>query len=146
MSFPWTAEELLPHAPPMILIDRIVSAGEDHAVAEVTVRAETPFHETGKGIPCHVAIEWMAQTCGAFAGIQAKRVGEPVRVGLLLGARAFHSRQDWFLAGQTFIVKAVEIYRDGEMGVFDCEVTRDQGLVADAQLTVFQPAELPADL
>ncbi|AWK86268.1 3-hydroxylacyl-ACP dehydratase [Azospirillum thermophilum] len=147
-------EALLPHARPMILLDEVVGRDEARLVAALTVRARAPFFEPGRGMAAHVAIEWMAQACGAFVGAEALESGGVVRLGLLLGTRSFSSSISWFPEGARVEVSATLDYRDGEMGVFDCTATLrgpevdgpegDGQEAASAQLTVYQPADAGA--
>jgi predicted hotdog family 3-hydroxylacyl-ACP dehydratase len=141
-------DRLLPHAVPMILIDEVLDHSEACLKAGVTVRADSLFFEAGRGIPAHVAIEWMAQTCGAFVGAEALAQGQPVRLGMLLGTREFRCDVPWFAEGLSLEVNVTLIFRDEEMGAFDCTVARaaDGGILAKATLTLYQPADLAAVL
>jgi predicted hotdog family 3-hydroxylacyl-ACP dehydratase len=140
--------QLLPHAAPMILIDEVLERGEASLKAGITVRADSIFFEAGRGIPAHVAIEWMAQTCGAFVGAEALEWGLPVRLGMLLGTREFRCDVPWFKDGEHLTVSVTLIFRDEEMGAFDCAVARaaDGEVLAKATLTLYQPADLAAVL
>ena len=139
---------LLPHAAPMILIDDVLERDEACLKAGVTVRADSIFFEAGRGIPAHVAIEWMAQTCGAFVGAEALERGLPARLGMLLGTREFRCDVPWFTQGEQLVVSVTLIFRDDEMGAFDCTVARvaDDEIQAKATLTLYQPADLAAVL
>ena len=140
MSSPNPAD-LLPHAQPMVLLDEVLRVDATGASAVLTIRAADRFFRPGLGIPAHVAIEWMAQTCGVFGGQDAKP-GSPPPIGFLLGTRRFLATRSWFSDGERLDVRADLVLRDGGMGVFDCTV-RDTGgaLLASAQLTTFQPPE-----
>jgi predicted hotdog family 3-hydroxylacyl-ACP dehydratase len=133
--------DLLPHAPPMVLLDSVQEWDDDCAVASVTIRPGIPFHHDGRGVPAHVGIEYMAQACGAFAGLEALAAGEPVRIGYLLGTRGYRASLDWFVDGTRLTVSAVQVFRDGPMGVFDCAIAADGHELATAQLNVYQPDE-----
>jgi predicted hotdog family 3-hydroxylacyl-ACP dehydratase len=137
-------ELLLPHARPMILLDRVAERLADGIVTELLVRPGLPFFQETRGIPAHVALEWMAQSCGAHVGATALESGAPVRVGFLLGTRDFTSRVDWFTAGQTVFVTAKLIYHEDETAVFDCQVRLGKEIAATAQLTVYQPSDMAA--
>ena len=130
--------ELLPHRPPMILIDEIVSYDDASVVAGVTVREASLFREA-EGVPAYVGLEYMAQTCGAHVGALARDRGEPARIGFLLGARQYRAHVAWFRLGERLIVSAKVIYHDDQMGAFDCRIEVDGRLVAEAQLNVYQP-------
>jgi predicted hotdog family 3-hydroxylacyl-ACP dehydratase len=134
-------DELLPHQPPMILLDEVLNADETSLIAAVTIREDSLFFEAG-GVPSHIGIEYMAQACGAYAGSKALERGEPVRVGFLLGTRRYEVCVPWFRLGDSMIVSVTEIYRDAQMGAFDCRIERHGELVATAQLSVYQPEDL----
>jgi predicted hotdog family 3-hydroxylacyl-ACP dehydratase len=143
---PYPVERLLPQAHPMILIDEIVGCEPSRVCAAVAVRPGAPFFQEGCGIAAHIAIEWMAQTCGALIGIESLDADREVGVGLLLGTRNFKATVPWFGTGERFVVTATLDYRDQEMGVFDCAVARDPGgeVVATAHLTTYQPDDMAA--
>jgi len=140
---PHAIEAVLPHAPPMILLDHLVGYDEGSLTAEVRVRPGIPFYRPGRGVPAHVGFEWMAQTCGAFVGAKARDSGDQVRVGLVLGTRNFRCSVAWFVNGDRLTVTATQMFSDRQIGVFDCEISRsgDEGPVAKAQLTVFRPED-----
>ena len=84
LAFP--IEQYLPHRGAMRLIDRLIEAGEEHAVAEVDVPDEGLFVRDGS-VPAWVGIEYMAQTIAAWAGARALRTGGSPKLGFLLGSR-----------------------------------------------------------
>jgi predicted hotdog family 3-hydroxylacyl-ACP dehydratase len=135
---PWPVSDLLPHAAPMILIDRMIGFDDESGVAEVTVRADHPFADKD-GVPVHLGIEFMAQACGALTGCWAKQSGTAVRVGFLLGTRDFQANQAIVPLGVTLTIAVRLVIRDSEMGVFDCRLLEDDRLVAEARLNVYQP-------
>jgi len=125
----------------MILLDEVTGIGEDTLSASLTVRPGVPFFEAGRGVAAHVAIEWMAQACGAYAGVTALESGQSIRLGLLLGTRDFQAAVPWFLEGERLNVTVTRAYVESEMGAFDCIVTRipDGDELAKACLTVYRP-------
>ena len=139
-------ETLLPHARPMILLDKVTGWDGRAIETALVVRAGAPFFEPGKGIAAHIAIEWRAQSCGAFVGLEALTLARPVRVGFLLGTRNFSANQAWFGENEAVHIRAELVFRDGETGVFDCTVRCRDAVAAKAQLTLHQPADLAAVL
>lgn len=121
---PYRIEDLLPHAQPMILLDEVTSVVKETCSAALTVRPGRPFFEAGRGIAAHVAIEWMAQTCGAYIGVIALDAGQPIRMGLLLGTRNFQASVPWFLEGERLSVTATLVFMDSQIGSFECVVRR----------------------
>lgn len=138
---PWPVERLLPHAAPMLLLDEALDYDQDSILAAVTIRSDHPF-ATPDGVPAHVGIEFMAQTCGAWAGALAMESNQPVKLGFLLGTRRYKSVVPWFRPGERLEINAKVVFRDQGMGVFDCRITGGDGAVlAEAQLSVFQPGD-----
>lgn len=133
--------DLLPHKPPMVLIDGVLGWDDGCLEAEVVIRPDSPFFREGKGVPVHVGIEYMAQACGAFAGLEAVEAGDSVRIGFLLGTRRYRATTDWFTVGMRLTITVVEVFRDGSMGVFDCSISSGGSDLASAQLNVYQPED-----
>ena len=139
---PYSAAHVLPHAHPMILIDGIVGYDETSLTSTITVHPGAQFFRAGRGIPAHIALEWMAQTCGAYAGARALDDGGSVQTGLLLGTRDFDASIAWFTDGQRVNVNARQLFNDGSIGSFDCTLTDPTSdlTLATATLTVYQLA------
>src|SRR5262249_27151079 len=116
----------------------------EQLTAALTIRAGAPFFRTGYGVAAHVAIEWMVQACGAYVGVESLRAGKPIRMGLLLGTRDFSAVVPWFIEGQRHQVTARVLFKDAEMGVFDCIVahTTSGQILAKAKLSVFQSDDI----
>ncbi len=137
----WPIEDLLPHARPMLLLDEALSWDAEGATAAVTIRPDHLFARA-EGVPAHVGIEFMAQTCGVWAGAEAKRDGGAVRLGFLLGTRRYKAVQPFFSFGERLEISARLVFRDQGMGVFDCRISTAGGeMLAEAQLSVYQPGE-----
>jgi predicted hotdog family 3-hydroxylacyl-ACP dehydratase len=135
-------EDTLPHRPPMVLIDEIVAREPGRITVAVTVRPEALFFQRGRGMPVHVALEWMAQACAAYGGANARDAGGTPRIGFLLGTRDFCAIRSWFSEGERFEVKAVLDFHDDELASFSCEVSDRNGQSeARASLTVFHPRD-----
>ena len=145
---PYSIVELLPHEPPMVLLDSVIGWQQGKLHAAVEIRPDSPFFHAGRGVPAHVGIEYMAQTCGAFAGLEAHRSGQPVRLGFLLGTRRYQALVPWLCVGWRLTVTADLVFREGQMGVFDCRIRHEGAEIATAQITVYQPddpAQGPGD-
>ena len=134
--------ELLPHEPPMVLIDELIEWTEGAAITMVRICEESPFYIDKIGVPAHVGLEYMAQTCGVYAGLNFLNNNQPILMGFLLGTRNFHAEINWFKSGDNLIVSISEILRQKAMGVFDCKITLDNHEVASAQLTVYQSEDI----
>ncbi len=138
---PWPVEDLLPHAPPMLLLDEALSCDAEGASAAASMRPDHPFARP-EGVPAHVGIEFMAQTCGIWAGGAAKRGGASVRLGFLLGTRRYKAVRPFFHFGERLEITARLVFLDQGMGVFDCRIADGAGdVLAEAQLSVYQPGQ-----
>jgi predicted hotdog family 3-hydroxylacyl-ACP dehydratase len=136
---PWRVTDLLPHAGPAVLLDEVIACTDTGLSACVTIGSDSAFYQHN-GVPAHVGIEYMAQACGAFSGARAIRAGEAPRVGFILGTRRYLATRAWFADGERLMVTVDLIYRDEEVGVFDCLIsTADGDEVAKAQLIVAEP-------
>jgi predicted hotdog family 3-hydroxylacyl-ACP dehydratase len=135
---PYPIEALLIHRAPMLLLDDVVGYGDDCLQASVIITPSSLFAGS-HGVPGHVAIEYMAQACGAFAGAIALDRGMPVKIGFLLGTRMCKVMVPWFRIGERLLVSASLVFHDEQMAVFDCKIEVDGQLAAEAQLKVYQP-------
>lgn len=140
-TIPWVIAELLPHSRSMILLDDAIDAGDDWVLAGVRVAEDSRFYEPGFGVPSWVGIEYMAQAVALYSGLLAKRAGEEVKIGLLLGARRYEAHTDRFRLGSYLKVLVREEWQDGQMGAFDCHIEAELRL-AEARLNVFRPNDL----
>ena len=133
-------EALVPHRAPMLLIDRIVECDEHHVHAIYTVRADAWYADAG-AMPAWIGLELMAQAIAAYSGYTKLGRGAPPAQGYLLGTRKLRSARASYAAGTTLHVIAEKQYQEPSgLGAFDCRVEVDGVRVADATLTVFEPA------
>jgi predicted hotdog family 3-hydroxylacyl-ACP dehydratase len=133
---------LLPHAGPMVLLDRVISVDEDSLLAEVCIRADSLFC-SGGGVGAWVGIEYMAQAIGAWAGYYARLRGDTVKLGFLLGTRRYECRHPIFLLGSVLRVHVQRLFQnENGLGSFECSIDNEAGRVATATVTVFQPTNV----
>ena len=131
---------LLPHSGPMVLLDRVIAVDDESLCAEVRLHGESLFCING-AVGGWVGLEYMAQAIGAYAGYRARRHGEPVRIGYLLGTRHYDCKQPSFRAGSRLRIHVKRIWQSAQgLASFDCRVEDQNNVLASAQLTVYQPA------
>jgi predicted hotdog family 3-hydroxylacyl-ACP dehydratase len=134
---------LLPHSGQMVLLERVLSVDEESLCAEVRL-GPTSMLAGAQGVGAWVGIEYMAQAIAAHAGWLAQQRGEPVKVGVLLGARKYASTLSSFPLHCILKVYVQRILMaDNGLGAFDCRIDIDGGAagVATALVTVFQPLD-----
>lgn len=142
---------LLPHSGRMVLIDRINRYGDYFVEAGTQIRSDHILLVDGM-LPCTAFIELMAQAVGAYAGIQARKNAQPVRLGFLLGTRKLEIFTQSVPVGTHLLATAHMSIQDvGGMGVFDCELRwtdapetssetlPSDGILARASLNVYSP-------
>jgi len=121
-SYPPIAE-LVPHGPPSLLLDQLLHADDQRALASVRITEQSAFYGEG-GVPAVVALEYMSQTIAAFSGIQRRQRGLAVQPGLLVACRLMTLEVDTFLAGDDLRIEARQIGSSEALGQFECEVSR----------------------
>ncbi|MCF8467122.1 MAG: hypothetical protein K9G33_06945 [Sneathiella sp.] len=135
---PYSIEDVLYHAPPMILIDRVNAYDEETVISCVEITDESPFVDAGE-VPAYVGIEYMAQSIAAYSGIKARNSGAPVKIGYLVSARNMTMACPGFKVGDRLEITVHLVYDETPMAVFDCTIRKDKALVAEARLNVYQP-------
>ncbi|MGZ8904820.1 MAG: ApeP family dehydratase [Methylobacter sp.] len=129
--------DLIPHTGSMVLLDRIIDYDDQGLTAELAVRGDGLLGDD-KAVPAWAGIEYMAQAIAAYAGLMARRAGEPIRLGFLLGTRRYSSNVAAFKVGSTLTIQVKKIMQDDNLGVFDCRIL-GEGVEVTANLNVYQP-------
>lgn len=140
----YPVEHLLPHSPPMILLDRVLRYDSLNLVAEVAIRPDSMFYDIDiDGVPAWVGIEYMAQTVSALAGLRAREKNQEIKLGLLLGTRRLILTHKVLPAGRCYHVHVKQIFWD-ESGLanFDCRVSLDQEVYVEAKINVFEADDI----
>ncbi|WP_371870471.1 ApeP family dehydratase [Pseudoduganella flava] len=123
----------------MVLLDSVVSAGDDDLCAQVAIRPDSMFCD-GAAVGSWVGIEYMAQAIAAHAGWLARRRGDAVKVGFLLGSRKYEAAVPAFAVGAVLHVHAHRALQgDNGLGAFECRIEVEGRTVATATVTVYQP-------
>jgi len=138
MKSVYSVAELVPHSGKMSLLDRVTEYGDDWLQAEVTITADSMFTDK-QGVPAWVGLEYMAQTIGAFAGLQERLCNASPKLGFLVGSRRYSCSGEYFSIGQTLTLRVErEMVTESGLNVFQCSV-QGTGIEASARLNVFQP-------
>lgn len=133
---------LVPHAGPMVLLDRVIAVDADSLCAEVTILPDSLFCRP-EGVGAWVGIEYMAQAIAAHAGHAARLRGEPVKVGFLLGSRRYECMRPSFRIGSVLRVSIrCLLFADNGLGSFECRIDDESGTAATAVVSVFLPANV----
>ncbi|MDC0721932.1 ApeP family dehydratase [Nannocystis bainbridge] len=144
MAFP-PLDEILPHRPPMLLLDALTAAEAESATCRATVRAGAPF-VVGERVSSLIALEYFAQTVAALFAYKARSgAGGPFR-GLLLGARDLELAASHLRVGDVLDVHCREQWASGPVAQFHCTLNRGGEQLATGAVTVLRgdPAEFAA--
>ena len=133
-------EKILPHDKPMIFIDKVleVNLEESYTTCEVTIHDKKIFFDKEiNGMSPLVGIEFMAQTIGCYSFYKSGQ--KPPKIGFLLGTRMYKNSLEKFENGETYTIKAKEVYTDNELVSFECLIYNKNNEVANAVINVYQP-------
>jgi predicted hotdog family 3-hydroxylacyl-ACP dehydratase len=129
--------ELVPHRPPMLLLDRALAADWQSIVCETTIRDDSTFVRDGK-VAATVAIEYMAQAAAAWLGALARAATGIGGGGWLVGLRDVQLHVDAFVIGDVLEVHAHHAWGRERFMSFDCKVLVGGRTVASATLNVLR--------
>lgn len=144
MAYP-ALDEILPHRPPMLLLDALTHVEERAVACTVTVREGSPFVAGGKASSL-LAVEYFAQAVAAMFAYKARGDGAPPFHGLLLGARDLELAVPHFRVGDVLEVVCREHWGSGPVAHFQCSLARGAERVAAGAITVLRgdPSEFAA--
>ena len=130
---------LVPHAKPMLIVDRVLAADDTSLTAELTIQKDSLFCHNG-AVAAWVGVEYMAQTVAAHAGYLATLEKKPIRPGMLLGTRSYTCNCPSFAVGSTLRIHVNRLFlADNGLGSYSCTIDNMDDEQAKAILTVFQP-------
>jgi predicted hotdog family 3-hydroxylacyl-ACP dehydratase len=137
------ALELVPHRPPMLLIDSLIEAGEDYSICTASIRLDSVFLGD-EGVPAITGIEYMAQAVAAHGGYLDRLKGEAVKVGFLLGSPSFKTHVDVLPLGSLLRIHVKKDWGDDQMMRFCCKLFNDldDQLWQECDMNVYQPNDL----
>jgi predicted hotdog family 3-hydroxylacyl-ACP dehydratase len=132
--------ELIPQQDRMMFLDHIIAFEEGQIKAYVEVKANGLFDD-GQTIPAWIGIEYMAQTVAAHSGMLSYLAQEPLKPGLLLGARKFHTNVAKLPIGIGLTVTVERIIEDQQLAVFNGDISGPE-VQMSAQINVYQARTL----
>ncbi|MGH1540314.1 MAG: 3-hydroxylacyl-ACP dehydratase [Arenicella sp.] len=133
--------ELIPHRPPMLLINDIVSVDATCSSALVRIDELASFYTAELGVPVWIGIEYMGQTAALIAGYQLKQGLMEPHLGFLLGTRRYNTEVEYFAPGSVLLVECSEKALVGDdLATFACTIRYNGSdeVLAEASLSVFR--------
>jgi predicted hotdog family 3-hydroxylacyl-ACP dehydratase len=140
-----TIATVLPHVGRMLLLDELLDHGPEHVSCGVTIRSATMFCDGVNGVPAWVGLEYLAQACCAFSGIEDVRAGGKPGIALLLGSRSYQSEAEWFPLGAALQVR-VELQMRDESGFVAFAGTIEEAgrVLARGDVKAYRPKDVLA--
>ena len=135
---PISAERLVPHRPPMLLIGRLVDFEGDSGVAEAELRTGNPLLDEKNGLDRCAAMEMIAQAYAAVKGYDDLLNGRGVKGGYLVGVRKmyFHGNCG---EGDVLRIHVAMVNNLGHFSTAGGEVFREGALIAEGVVKVWTP-------
>lgn len=126
---------LLPQKPPMVLVDKLISADEKSATTALLIREDNIFVSEGQ-LNAYALIEVMAQTAAAQLGYDNSLRGDnDVKIGYI-GAVKRMQIEKVPKVGETVLTR-MEVQEDfGNMKLVTAESFVDDQKIAMAELTI----------
>ncbi|GHB90787.1 hypothetical protein [Cerasicoccus arenae] len=126
--------ELIPHEPPMILIDRILELSADCVHAETTLQPGA-LDDNGTGVSSAWSLEIVAQACAALIGQHYRDQG--FREGRLIKSSRWTLSTLHLPTAQLLTIHAtIEAASDMGIFLFNGELRAGDTCLAEGQLTI----------
>ncbi|WP_309400992.1 hypothetical protein [Cerasicoccus maritimus] len=126
--------ELIPHEPPLVLVDRLNVLNQEQVCGETTLAPGT-LDDSGQGVPAAWSLEIVAQACAAIIGHEYRDRG--YQGGRLIRAPRWDLAQTHLPTGQTLTIEATLEAASG-LGIFlfNGRLLADGQALAEGQLTI----------
>ena len=137
VHLPAAAARFAPQQAPMLLVDALVSVGDGDAIAETTVRQDSPFVDDAGLLDNAAYLEMIAQTIAVFNGFQNYGCGKPAPSGMLLGARSFDVRGE-ARVGDLLRIKIQPSITFGAYSILTGSVSKGDETLASGEIKVWK--------
>ena len=133
---------LLPHRPPMLLIQGIldIDMEEEYILAAAECSTKDLFYDAELGgVAPMAAIEIQAQAIGLFSGYSDMVQGlKPASIGKLLSIKQYKVCTEALPVDTPLQVEARSVLNAPPVGVFSCSLRAGEKLLSDAEITVYR--------
>jgi predicted hotdog family 3-hydroxylacyl-ACP dehydratase len=140
-QLPCDATGFIPHAPPMLCIERILQVAprnstNQQSLLETTVPQDGPFLCQGEIVPEYL-IELSAQAAAAVAGYRALQANHDPPGGRLAAVDHFRFHHK-VKPGDSLRIALEEMTTLGSITVIRCSIRRDSCCIAEGRLKLWQ--------
>lgn len=133
---PMNTSELVPHKPPMLIVNKLLEVKERESITEVQISKDTIFVSEDGRLDDASYPEIIAQSIAAQEGFRKIGNGNGSAKGFLLGVKnleIFGSAQ----IGDTLRVSASKVAKYGEFGVIKGEIFKGEDVIARGEIKVW---------
>jgi predicted hotdog family 3-hydroxylacyl-ACP dehydratase len=130
------AAELLPHRPPMVLIDRLVEWEQGSGRVEVRAPLNGLAVRSDGLLEPPVMVEMVSQACAAVSGFESLRAGGAPARGALVGISRFEFGES-ALAGEALTILVRFTGKLGPFAMAEGEVLRGTAILARGSLKLW---------
>ena len=128
----------LPHKPPILMIDEVISITEEKAVVKSKIKADYYFVWKDSMLSETAHIEIMAQTCAIYLISKNSNVGNSLKinVGLLLAIKNAHFLHTLYVDDEIVISSVLEasIY---DYYIFNCDIKKNGQLISKGTVKIY---------
>jgi predicted hotdog family 3-hydroxylacyl-ACP dehydratase len=139
--FPIPAEQLIPHRPPIRIVDRLLSYDGLQGVVESVIPFESLYVKDDGSIEQAALVELIAQSFAAVKGYADLHEGKPVSKGFLVGVKGFifHETAN---SGDRLLVFVSRTGETDEFVLAEGRVMRGEEVLASGNVMVWIPREV----
>ena len=137
MFLPVDAAHVVPHRPPMLLVDRLLEVRERASLSEMTVRAEMPFVDAQGQLEPAAYPEILSQAIAAQEGFRRLGSDSPFLEGFLLGVKNLQILGTAEV-GDNLLVAVHKAVKYGDFGIIHGEVRKGDEVIVRGEIKVWQ--------
>ncbi len=130
------AASLMPHRPPMLLVDEVIERQGDEAKVSAVAPTGGIFC-CGDRVRPEFAVEVIAQAMAAVDGYDAIMAGDGERSGFLVGIEDFSWAMD-ILPGDRLLIVLQKMFEFSQVAIMKGSIVRDEVVVACGIVKVWQ--------
>lgn len=134
---PIDVARLVPHQPPILMLDRLLEVKERSSVSEMTVRPDMTFVNADGVLEETAYPEIISQAVAAQEGFRNLGSSDPFQKGYLLGVKTFEilGRAE---VGEHLLVSVHKAVKYGDFGIIHGEVRKGDEVIARGEIKVWQ--------
>ena len=140
LSLPIPADRIIPHRPPMRLIDRLMEFDRLQGVVESIIPLDGMFITEDGSIEPVAMVELVAQSFAAVKGYADLLGGKPVGKGFLVGVKRFRFPGTAY-GGDRLLTVITRVGETIEFALAEGRVMRGEEVIASGNVMVWIPKE-----